>query len=160
MANYYSLVAGVGFVVNVSLLNACFRDVCITTIRGNAYVPKAGIQQAYVDNKAYTGDKRIVIGHKYLSAKKLPALDDNRLKVLNEYFTAKGDTFSEKDSIQCSFLKPTKIFDFQKEVKTLGHIMLKGNIMLHSDTTLIIDSTARLENVLVFAKTIIVKSGF
>lgn len=131
-----------------------------TTIHGNAYVPKAGIQQAYVDNKAYTGDKRIVIGHKYLSAKKLPSLDDKRLKALNPYFTAKGDVFPDNDSIQRSFLKPTKVFDFQKEVQIISHTLLKGNIILHSDTTLTIDSTTRLENVLVFAKTIIVKSGF
>jgi cytoskeletal protein CcmA (bactofilin family) len=80
--------------------------------------------------------------------------------VLNQYFTVKGDTFSEKDSIRRSFLKPTKIFDLKKEVLTFNHTLLKGNIILHSDTTLIIDSTTRMENALVFAKTIVIKSGF
>src|SRR5258708_2870421 len=48
-----------------------------TTIRGDAYIPKAGVQQAYVDNKAYEGDKRLIIGTKHNSDKKLPTLDEN-----------------------------------------------------------------------------------
>ena len=51
-----------------------------TRIEGVAYLPKAGIQTAYVDNKAYEGDKRLVVGGKKISDKTLPALDNNRLQ--------------------------------------------------------------------------------
>ncbi|HEY9197344.1 MAG TPA: hypothetical protein VIM77_13805, partial [Mucilaginibacter sp.] len=34
-----------------------------TSIRGNAFLPKAGVRPAYVDNKGYEGDKRMVTGH-------------------------------------------------------------------------------------------------
>src|SRR5258707_924804 len=65
-----------------------------TMIRGDAYIPKAGVQQAYVDNKAYEGDKRLIIGTKHNSDKKLPTLDENRLKQLDKYFHLEpaGDT--------------------------------------------------------------------
>jgi hypothetical protein len=131
-----------------------------TLIRGDAYLPKAGIQQAYVDNKAYEGDKRLVIGKKLISAKKLPDLDTNRLRQLNQYFTAKGDNVFDKDSVQQSFLKLTKIFDFKKHAYTLSHVYLKGNIILHSDTTLTIDSTVKLDNVTIYAPVIIINGGF
>jgi hypothetical protein len=131
-----------------------------TSITGNVFIPKAGIQSAYIDNHAYAGDKRIVIGEKHTSDKKLPVLDTLRLNLLDRNFSAKGDPIVNKDTIIQSFLKNTRIFDFKNAVQTLDHIRLKGNILLHSDTTLIIDSTVSLSNVLVFARSIIVKDGF
>lgn len=131
-----------------------------TVITGDAFLPKAGIQQVYIANNAYQGDKRIVTGKKMLSSKKLPPLDTLRLKRLSLYFNIKGDKFPANDSITASFLGLTKIFDFGNQATTVKNESLKGNILLHADTTLVIDSTASLENILIFAPTIVVKSGF
>src|SRR5579862_8354642 len=131
-----------------------------TVIDGDAYLPKAGIQEAYVDNRAYEGDKRLVLGKKYISKKKLPSLDSASLIRLGEYFSARGDTTIGKDSVKQSFLKPVKIYDLKKSLQPLQHVALSGNIIIHSDRTLTIDNSASLKNVLVFARTIIVKAGF
>ena len=134
-----------------------------TTIRGDAFIPKAGIQEAYVDNKAYQGDKRLIIGTRHISDKKLPALDQNRLSQLNKYFSqdAKSEnTLPKADSVQQSFLLPTRFFNFKKEAQTIENIAISGNIILCSDTTVTIGSTTVLNNILVFAKAIVVKSGF
>ncbi|MFI5139274.1 MAG: hypothetical protein ACHQIM_15730 [Sphingobacteriales bacterium] len=134
-----------------------------TTIRGDAYIPKAGVQEAYIDNKAYQGDKRLIIGTRHVSEKKLPALNANRLKLFDQYFhrDITGDNnLLNKDSVTVSFLNPTRFANFKKEVKTIEKIHLSGNIVLFSDTTIIIDNTAVLKNVMVFAKAIVVKSGF
>lgn len=131
-----------------------------TRIEGTAFLPKAGIQTAYVDNKAYEGDKRLVIGGKKISDKTLPALDNNRLQLLDSYFQQKGDSRNPGDSINISYLNPTKTLDFKKQAYTLSNIRLKGNLVLRSDTVLTIDSSAKLDNVLIFAPTIIVKEGF
>ncbi len=131
-----------------------------TAIVGDAFLPKAGIIEAYIYNKAYLGDKRVVIGRKLLSNKLIPPLDTVRLKQLSLSFSGAGNKLSEKDSISCSFLHPTKVFDFGRKAATVKQINLKGNIILRSDTTLVIDSTASLENILIFAPTIVVKSGF
>jgi hypothetical protein len=134
-----------------------------TTIRGDAFIPKAGVQEAYIDNKAYDGDKRLIIGTRHVSEKKLPVLDVNRLKQLEQYLhqnTLGDTTLIKKDSIRESFLNPTRFVNFKKEVQTIKNIKIAGNIVLFSDTTLIIDSTAVLNNILVFAKAIVVKSGF
>jgi len=131
-----------------------------TRIEGNAFLPKAGIQTAYVDNKAYEGDKRLVLGKKLTSEKKLPSLDAVRFNALDRYFSVQGDKPASMDSLNQSFLKPTKILDFKNKPYTLNNLSLKGNVLLHSDTTLTIDSTTKLDNILVFAKAIIVKEGF
>lgn len=131
-----------------------------TRIEGNAYLPKAGIQTAYVDNKAYEGDKRLVIGKKNTSAKHLPLMDSIRLNSLDRHFSQAGGNLTGADSLNWPFFKPTKILDFKDKPHTLSKVSLKGNIVLRSDTTLTLDSTVKLDNILIFAKTIIVQAGF
>jgi len=133
-----------------------------TRIKGNVFIPPAGVNQAYIDNQAYSGDKRLIIGKIQNSQKTLPALNAARLEKFKELLDQKHDTISilSGDTLQNSFLQATRVFSFRKKVTTLQNICLKGNIILFSDTTLTIDSTASLTNVLVFARSIIVKSGF
>lgn len=134
-----------------------------TTIRGDAFIPSAGVKEAYIDNKAYLGDKRLIIGTKRLSEKKLPALDEKRLQQFEQYLAQdhpEDSSLLKKDSVKQSFLSPTRSASFKKNITTLRNIYIGGNIALFSDTTLIIDSTAVLSNVLIFAKSIHVKKGF
>jgi hypothetical protein len=134
-----------------------------TMIRGSAYIPKAGVQEAYIDGKAYQGDKRLIIGTRHVSEKKLPPLDANRLKLIEQFAGEKpaGDnTFLKKDTVRASFSGPTHFVNFKKETKTIQDVYLEGNIVLFSDTTITIDSTAVCKNIMVFAKAIVVKSGF
>ncbi|MDB5146185.1 MAG: hypothetical protein JWQ57_205, partial [Mucilaginibacter sp.] len=81
-------------------------------------------------------------------------LSENHANAIAESFLIKTDTFKN------SFLKPTRAINFRKKVQTIKDIALSGNIMLFSDTTVIIDNSAVLDNILVFAKSIIVKSEF
>lgn len=135
-----------------------------TIIKGNAYVPKAGVREAYVDNQPYQGDKRLIIGHQYHSDKKLPPLRNERLGRLQNY-PSKVDTsnialLSNIDSLNRSFMNTTRIIRLKKKVFTLANIKLSGNIVVMSDTLLTIDSTASLKNIMIFAPGIVVKSGF
>jgi len=134
-----------------------------TAIIGDVYIPKAGITTAYVDNKAYQGDKRLVIGKKYNSNKTLPLLSEDRLAQFQQLINANhsGDSLlNHIDSLKQSFLLPAKYFNFKKKVQTLSNMNLSGNIILFSDTTINVDSTASLNNIIVFAKSIHIKSGF
>jgi hypothetical protein len=134
-----------------------------TTIRGAAYIPEAGVKEAYIDNKAYEGDKRLIIGTRHISKKELPALDKERLKQLEQFLIQDhpdDQTLLDNDTVQQSFLRSTRFVHFKKEVQTIKKIKMEGNIVLFSDTTLIIDSTAVFHHILIFAKAIVVKSGF
>ena len=134
-----------------------------TMIKGDAYIPKAGIKPAYVDNKAYEGDKRLIIGNQHNSEKKLPALNPDRLAQLRNYLDnhIQGDSaLSNADSIHQSFLLPARIIAFKKKVQIIKNVALSGNIVLLSDTSITIDSSAVLNNVMIFAKSIKVNDGF
>lgn len=134
-----------------------------TMIRGNAFIPKAGVKEAYVDGQAYQGDKQLVIGVKHNSEKTLPVLQPGRLNLLHQLGTpsALNDTILPRaDSLSVSFFKPSRVINLKKHVTTLSNIRLTGNIILLSDTTIIIEHTAVLSNVLIFARSISVKDGF
>ena len=133
-----------------------------TTIRGDAYIPKAGVQEAYVDNKAYEGDKSLILGKKHTSEKRLPVLTETRLAILERYFHS--NSLANKgllnDSMEVSFLKPTRFINFKKGIQTLKNIVIAGNIVIYSDTTITIDGSAVLKNIVVVAKCINVATGF
>ena len=134
-----------------------------TTVRGNVFIPKAGVQSVFFKNRAYQGDDRLILGARHFSQRLLPELEDKRLKQLREYCNNDigADTLLPKrDSVKISFLRPTCVVNFKKNVQTIKNKMLIGNLILFSDTTIIMDSSAVLKNVLVFAKTIIIKNGF
>jgi len=134
-----------------------------TSIIGDAYLSPAGVDQAYVNNQAYTGDKRLIIGAKHNSEKTLPLLDAGRLQKLQQLIRQNRKNapgLPNTDSIINSFLLPTRIINIGKTVSTLAHIKLSGNIILFSDTALTLDSTAQLNQVIVIAQSITVNSGF
>jgi hypothetical protein len=134
-----------------------------TMIRGNAYIPMSGVQEAYIDNNSYQGDKRLIIGNRQVSKKKMPGLDEKRLSRLELYLEQAhhtADSILTTDSIKQSFLRPSRFISFKKRIKELKYSSLSNNVVLFSDTTLIIDSTAVLNNIMVFAPGILVKSGF
>jgi len=98
-----------------------------------------------------------------VSGRVLPHLDAKRLKQLEQFQNqdiAADSMLFKSDSVNQSFLKPTRFVGFKKDVHTFSGIKLSGNIVLFSDTTIIIDSTAILNNIMIFAKAISVKSGF
>lgn len=132
-----------------------------TSITGDVFLPPAGINLAYIDNRPYTGDKRLVIGTKHSSDGDLPALDSNRINQFKQLMQQPhGNNLRLPDSLKNSFLLPTRIFNFGSEVQTIKNTRLSGNVIIFSDTTLIIDSTAILNNIMVFAKSISVTGGF
>ncbi|MBB3058140.1 hypothetical protein [Mucilaginibacter gotjawali] len=134
-----------------------------TAIVGDVYVPKAGVTTAYVDNKAYLGDKRLIAGKKNNSDKTLPPLAEGRLAEFEQFINTNhsGDSsFNRIDTLKQSFLLPTKYFNFKNKVQTLSNINLSGNVILFSDTTINIDSTASLNSIIIYAKGIHIKSGF
>jgi hypothetical protein len=132
-----------------------------TQIRGNVFIPKGGVREAYVDGKAYTGDKRLVTGQKHNSERTLPVLQTDRLAYLSQFKTNFTDTvLPHTDSLSTSYFAPTRVISFKMKPETLSHIKLSGNMVLYSDTLIVIDGTCTLQNIIVYAKSIHVNEGF
>jgi len=133
-----------------------------TAIIGGAYIPRGGVQTAFVNNQAYQGDKRMIVGAKHTSAKQLPALAQPWLSAIENFIkgSANADGELKSDSINQPFLGPPLLVNFKKNAKTLENIYLKNQVVLFSDTTVTIDSTASIQNILIFAKAVVIRPGF
>ncbi|MGN8072592.1 hypothetical protein [Mucilaginibacter sp. 22184] len=133
-----------------------------TSIQGDARLPKAGVKTAYLDNQSYSGDEQLVKGHIYDSDRQLPPLAGPRLEMIKHLFRQPADNSGRPGpsaGATRSFRLPTRVIRLEAQA-TLQNASFNGNLILYSDTTLTIDSTVSLENVIVVAKSIQVKSGF
>ncbi|MET3981629.1 hypothetical protein ABIB62_004245 [Mucilaginibacter sp. UYP25] len=133
-----------------------------TEINGNAFLPKSGIRAAFVDNRAYTGDRKFVKGHIYNSGKKLPALKIILLDHLHTQLEAEAGTLNVfvKKNIFRSYLQKTLVINLGKKAFTLSNLNLTGNVRVHSDTTLVIDSSFHCKNIIIDAPAMIFRPGF
>jgi len=131
-----------------------------TRITGVGEVPKAGLRKSYVEGKAYSG-KELITGEIKNSSRELPLLNE---ALVNELTTRleNSDTlqFLEGDSIHNSFFNDTQVYKIRPDEPVLTNIDLKGKIILISDTVLTIKADAILENVQIYAPSIIVVDGF
>jgi hypothetical protein len=132
-----------------------------TEIKGSAFIPKAGIKEAYVDNMAYTGNKKLVQGVKKVSDKTLPTLNETRIGDIEALFTFKADRDSllPNDSVERSFNDPVKVISLGKRTDLVTQ-KLSGYILIRSDTTVTIAANAQLNNIIVCARSINVQEGF
>jgi hypothetical protein len=135
-----------------------------TRISGNVYLPKAGIRTAYMENAAYTGPEAMILkGAKRSSGKDLPALKSNTMLHLEQYFQQRGEGINPAEPADTSFHSfrlPTRYLSLGMKPIVLKDTKLRGNIIIQSDTTLILDSTLELNQAIVVAKSIEVKNGF
>ncbi|AMR33712.1 hypothetical protein A0256_20885 [Mucilaginibacter sp. PAMC 26640] len=132
-----------------------------TLIKGDAYLPKPGIREAYLENRGYEGDKRLVIGKIKNSARELPVLSPQRVALLRQILdTAFPRSTSTLLTDSNSFRSTLKYIYLGKSAVTLNDISLQGNIMIVSDTTITIGTDARLDNVIISARKIIVDNDF
>lgn len=127
-----------------------------TRIKGDAYLPVGGIKAANINGVNYQGTK-LLDGNKKNSSRFLPAQNQVLIDSVLALFkpTFHQTNFEQK---QYSFTEPTKIIC--AETIYLKNKKLHGNVIVKADSTVIIESNNDLENILIIAPRIIVKSGF
>lgn len=134
-----------------------------TVITGKVFLPKAGLLKSYINGNGYTGSDKLVDGTIFESNKKLPELEMDRIRTLDSLYTpgAESDTsVLNADIVRTPFSRPARQFSLNKNEVIIKNKVFTGNIILRSDTNIIIDSTSRLDNIIVFARSIVVRSGF
>ncbi|MBB6239868.1 cytoskeletal protein CcmA (bactofilin family) [Pedobacter sp. AK013] len=130
-----------------------------TRITGNVEVPKAGMRKSYVDSRPYSGDQ-LVYGKIADSKRTLGGLESKWIKEIEselDFDLAKLPTLNADDE-QVSFFDRVKKFN----VSGLSQItnQLSGQVILYSDTTVKISAAAKLDNTIIYAKSIVVADGF
>lgn len=131
-----------------------------TQITGDAFLPKAGIKEAYVDGKSYTGGKPVK-GAIKTSKLGLPELDSEIVEKIKRKLADHTKQISSlPDSGFNSFYNPTLVFRLGKRTSVIENCILKGKIIIIADTVLSVEKSARLEDILIFAPAIRVAEGF
>jgi hypothetical protein len=186
-----------------------------TYIKGDCYLPEAGVKRAYIEGQPFSG-KNLINGTTKLSTYSLPEINKDVIKNLIPVFgsseetlrkrfgnehsenntdsrRSKDKTFSMEDGgnsrimvddegnlyeieisnseeamedsknalkeVNVSFFE-TPLLVYKKGILLLKEKKYSGNIILCSDQLVIIDSSAKLENVMVFAPSIVVNDYF
>ena len=135
-----------------------------TSISGNAYLPKAGVQITQIDQRVFKGESP-VLGEILESGKSLPALEQttlNYLKGLTEYrslISSKSDELESSDTLSRSFKESTEII-YHRGKLMLQNRQVRGNFVIKSDSCIDIRSGCVLENIIMSAPVIRISSGF
>lgn len=132
-----------------------------TMIEGDAYVSDQGIKPGIISGHYYNG-KELVKGNISSGKGTLPELDAvwlNDLRRLQEYVPSNSDKVIQREAINTnSFFESTHfVYDENKIILNETYI---GNIIVKSETEVVITNLARLTDVVVIAPKITIEKDF
>lgn len=130
-----------------------------TRITGDVEVPKAGMRKSYVESRPYSGDQ-LVYGKIQDSKRTLGGLEKKWITEIEEKLDFDPSALSALTAgdEHVSFFAAAKEFDVSRLTKISNN--LSGQIMLYSDTTVRISAGAKLDNTVIYAKSIVIADGF
>lgn len=135
-----------------------------TSIKGNAFLPEAGVKSGYIAGNSYYGSQ-LIYGSVKKSTDALPTLEPEILKGIVFYLKDYKPTSREeyinignaKKTIY-SFKEKTKSV-YKKEAIVLENQYISGNIIIKSDTLIKIKKTAVLKDLILIAPIIEIEEG-
>jgi cytoskeletal protein CcmA (bactofilin family) len=127
-------------------------------IMGDAILPKSGVKSISIAGVSYLRSQ-LVYGKQALSTSTLPELDNSLFNKFAKNDSSKGIVIK---SIPKSLIQPfnAPTLTLQADSMYLNNCELKGNIHIKSNGTVTIGSNCDIEDVIVTASKIIIKSGF
>ncbi len=134
-------------------------------IEGDVYLPGKGIKRGNLGNYPFTG-KQLVNGKINVSKSMMPSVYYSTIDSVRNFFQFQlvnsiQDGFSsiKGDEGENEFTKPAKIIFDESDI-TLANISLKGKYIIESETSIIIDSSAKLEDIIIKAPYIEISDDF
>jgi len=134
---------------------------------GDCYTPRSGIRPGFLSTHNQPQPKELVTGQIRISKASLPVRVDSTVNCLRDFsqgavaawLPRQAQALRTLHSISRSFSQPPLVW-FQTRPATIQHVALSGPIVLVSTHKLLLESDARLDNVLIIAPVVVVKSGF
>ena len=129
-----------------------------TKLTGDCYLPKAGIQRAYIEGNSYSGEK-LVYGEIKTTDRFLPKYNDTlvkRIKALFEFQPGKndsviyGEAFQQSDSINNSFLN-RPLYVFNEGTIIINSQKICGQVCIISHKLIRIGKNSSIHNELLIA---------
>ena len=135
-----------------------------TNIVGDCYLPKSGVKRAYIEGENFSGNK-LINGLKKTSNKNLPTINEKLIKEnYNQFSININDSIIdyelvlEQDSIINSFQNKALVLYSPFSI-VLSNKLIEGNIIIKSDRNIVIESSANLNNIICYAKGIIIENN-
>jgi hypothetical protein len=135
-----------------------------TKLTGDCYLPKSGIQRAYIEGQSYSGDK-LVYGETKVSGRFLPKYNIelvSRIKDLFDFTPASTDSviypdvFRQSDSITESFSK-CPLYILSEGTINISSQYISGQVCIISHQLIHIGKNSSIHNVLFIAPKIIIE---
>jgi hypothetical protein len=142
-------------------LAICGRNV----ITGNAYIPKAGIKQTYIEGLNFTGIKPIN-GIQKQSVGKLPVINSEVSNRMLSLFSGLQVSDSIINFSELIPFKTNRLFQenticiYSAEDIILTNEMLSGNIKVFSKKSITVEKNNFLSDILLVAPSIVIRKGF
>lgn len=130
-----------------------------TRITGNIRIPTAGLKKSYAEGKPYSGDEIVYQGKTSYSERSNEALDGDVINELLERFKQpmKGDQLAGV-SMQVPYDSATRFIWLPPDAH-LADVSMSGKVILFSDSAVVIERSAKLKGVQIFAPYIKVMDG-
>jgi hypothetical protein len=138
-----------------------------SSLVGTCYIPKPGIRRASIEGKGFTNDK-LIYGTQKISSKKLPEINSDVFHDPIVYLSGNKNPSDsliylmkilQEEELNNSFLNQT-ILVYSEEKILLDHFNLSGNIRIISSNSIEVMSGCILEDIILYAPVILVRSGF
>lgn len=135
------------------------------SIIGDASIPSRGIKTGNISGQSYYGNT--FIEGKQLNSGALPLMPSELLHHLDELLTQKSESHETHGSFKLrsglrlsnSFQNKTKFYYSLTDV-FLINLELRGRFIIQSKTKILVNANTQLEDVILIAPEIVVKSGF
>lgn len=131
-----------------------------TRIEGKVYLPKRGVERAYIGGKNYTGEK-LIYGNQSIAEKKLPTIKHSAQVFDLVEFLKKEDVIEISQinsSIKQKFSDP--ILFLQSITPVFLEDSIQGRVVIQSFDSIFVSSKSNLQNVILIAPIIRIEKGF
>lgn len=135
-----------------------------TAISGKSFLPEQGVRSGTIAGESYYGNQ-LINGATRLSSQRLPEIGNLLKKNLSQIISSdvleRGENYLELNNPKGvnSFHQPTKYLKSKDKI-TLENRILLGNIIVKSDTLVVIKKTATIKDIIVIAPYVEIQEGF
>ncbi|MEW7291276.1 hypothetical protein [Aquimarina sp. 2304DJ70-9] len=132
-----------------------------TRLEGNSYLPKQGVKAGNISGTYYQGNN-LYYGRAIESAESLPKLEQGWIDYLKSVTSGssidKGISITLEKEIKNSFHKSVQLL-YDSDPIFLENEKIAGNIIIQSQTKIVVGTRAQLQDVVLIAPRIIIQDG-
>jgi hypothetical protein len=139
-----------------------------TKITGPVYLPKAGVERKYIEGESYNG-AHLIFGEIKKSKNTLPPFNPELIQHIQQLLKEKRASDNDSviqlnrafkgDSIVNSFKNNTVVLKHHGIIK-IENSLFEGNVIIASDTLIIVSPTTIMKNIVLVAPKIIFEKNF